>query len=181
MGGLIIRGALPYLEDYKDKMYTLATLMTPHIGIASIGQSTLMRTGISIYSRICPHFAVKEMSLRDAPNIEDCYLAKLSQAPGLEWFKHVLLFSTYQDNYIPYDSARIEMGAWSNNSGYKTQRKMVENILVKLETCNVVRIDLNLKTLKGSEKITGRKAHMIIIEDFLVQTLFVYFYCRYFC
>ncbi len=32
MGGVIIRAALPYLEEYKDKMFTLMTLSTPHLG-----------------------------------------------------------------------------------------------------------------------------------------------------
>lgn len=172
---------MPQLEDYKDKMYTIATLMTPHLGIASIGQSALMRTGINIYSRICPHTAIKEMSLRDSKRIEDCFLAKLAEAPGLDWFKHVLLFSSYQDNYTPYDSARIELGPWASNPGYKTHRKMAESLLSKLENCNVVRVDLSMKSFKTTDAITGRIAHMIIIENFLIQTIFVYFYCRYFC
>lgn len=32
LGGLIIRSALPYLEEFKDKMHLFMTLSSPHLG-----------------------------------------------------------------------------------------------------------------------------------------------------
>jgi len=32
LGGVIIRAALPYLEKYKDMMYSLMTFSSPHLG-----------------------------------------------------------------------------------------------------------------------------------------------------
>jgi triacylglycerol esterase/lipase EstA (alpha/beta hydrolase family) len=32
MGGLIVRAALPYLEEHIDKMYNFITLSSPHLG-----------------------------------------------------------------------------------------------------------------------------------------------------
>jgi len=32
MGGVIIRSALKYLNDYKDKFYFFMTLSSPHLG-----------------------------------------------------------------------------------------------------------------------------------------------------
>jgi len=32
---------------------------------------------------------------------------RLSKAPGLDWFKQVIICASCQDNYVPYDSARI--------------------------------------------------------------------------
>lgn len=32
LGGVIIRAALPYLEEFRDSMYTFLTLSTPHMG-----------------------------------------------------------------------------------------------------------------------------------------------------
>lgn len=161
-------------------MHTIATLMTPHIGIASIGQSSLMRAGVDIYSRVSSHMAVKQMSLRDAKNPKDCYLVKLATLPGLDWFKHVLLFSSYQDYYSPYDSARIELGAWQKEKGYQIQKQMVEDLLSKLESNKVVRIDVNFKIAKSWDSILGRKAHMMLIDDFVSQEILVYFYSKYF-
>ena len=33
MGGVIIRSALPYLTQFKEKMHTFITLSSPHLGI----------------------------------------------------------------------------------------------------------------------------------------------------
>lgn len=49
------------------------------------------------------------MTLNDAKSIENCALFKLSKHPGLEWFKHLMLIGSYQDQYAPYDSARIQI------------------------------------------------------------------------
>mmetsp|Transcript_1865 Transcript_1865/g.1297 ORF Transcript_1865/g.1297 Transcript_1865/m.1297 type:complete len:122 (+) Transcript_1865:149-514(+) len=32
LGGLIVRAALPYLEEYSDRMHAYVTLSTPHLG-----------------------------------------------------------------------------------------------------------------------------------------------------
>lgn len=32
LGGLIVRAALPYLEEHADKMYNYFTLSSPHLG-----------------------------------------------------------------------------------------------------------------------------------------------------
>ena len=47
--------------------------------------------------------------MADAPKLEDCYLYRLSQCEGLNWFKHMILVSSYQDQYAPFDSARIQI------------------------------------------------------------------------
>lgn len=45
--------------------------------------------------------------MTDAKNMEDTCLYKLSCAKGLNWFKNIALVSSYQDQYAPFDSARI--------------------------------------------------------------------------
>ena len=42
-------------------------------------------------------------------NLESCFLYKLSQEKGLEWFRNIILVSSYQDMYAPFDSARIQI------------------------------------------------------------------------
>jgi hypothetical protein len=32
MGGIIVRAALPHLEEYKDRMNSFITLSSPHLG-----------------------------------------------------------------------------------------------------------------------------------------------------
>jgi hypothetical protein len=42
-------------------------------------------------------------------SLEKCYLFELSKYKGLEWFKNIILVSSYQDMYAPFDSARIQI------------------------------------------------------------------------
>jgi len=45
--------------------------------------------------------------MTDQKDLEQCFLYKLSEMKGLDWFKNVVLVSSYQDSYAPFDSARI--------------------------------------------------------------------------
>ncbi len=45
LGGLIVRAALPYLEEHADKMYNFITLSTPHLGYMFI-QSKIFDAGM---------------------------------------------------------------------------------------------------------------------------------------
>ena len=49
------------------------------------------------------------MELSDNKNMENTAFYKLSNFQGLEWFKHVILVSSFQDQYSSYDSARIQI------------------------------------------------------------------------
>lgn len=50
-----------------------------------------------------------QLSMTDSKNIEQTALYQLSQNRGLEWFKHIILVSSYQDQYAPFDSARMQI------------------------------------------------------------------------
>jgi hypothetical protein len=45
--------------------------------------------------------------MSDNTDLEQCLLYKLSVMQGLAWFKNIVLVSSYQDSYAPFDSARI--------------------------------------------------------------------------
>ena len=40
--------------------------------------------------------------MTDGKDLQDCYVFKLSQAPGLAWFTNIVLLSSYQDTYAPF-------------------------------------------------------------------------------
>lgn len=56
----------------------------------------------------------------------------------MQWFKEVILVSSYQDAYIPYDSARIQKNSSTlNDKKNNTEKgrvycKMVDNIINKI-------------------------------------------------
>lgn len=47
-----------------------------------------------------------QLCLRDAPDLRQCYLYKLSQKSTLHHFKNILLVGSLQDRYVPLHSAR---------------------------------------------------------------------------
>jgi hypothetical protein len=125
LGGVIIRAALPLLSEYKEKMYTFFTLSSPHLGymhnnnkIINAGLKTSIsriliskfpiKLGLWVLKRWKKSIALKQLSMTDEKTIEETFLYKLSQMPGLNWFHNIGLVSSYQDQYVPFESARME-------------------------------------------------------------------------
>lgn len=50
-----------------------------------------------------------QLCLRDAADLRQCFLYRLSQRSTLHQFKNVLLCGSSQDRYVPSHSARIEL------------------------------------------------------------------------
>lgn len=107
MGGIIIRAALPHLAKYKDKMFTFMSLSSAHLGYM-YNASKIISTGMWIMKRWKKSVSLSQLSMTDSPNLEDTFLYKLSCCDGLNWFKNVVLVSSYNDSYAPFDSARIQ-------------------------------------------------------------------------
>lgn len=40
---------------------------------------------------------------------DECCLYRLTTLPGLEWFQNVVLVCSFQDQYAPFDSTRIQI------------------------------------------------------------------------
>lgn len=106
LGGLIIRAALPLLDKYKDKMHGYMTLCSPHLGYM-YKSSKLFTTGMWFLKSWNKSTVLNQLSMTDSSDIKETCLYQISKATGLEWFKHVILVSSYQDQYAPFDSARI--------------------------------------------------------------------------
>lgn len=106
--------------------------------------------------------------MTDASNARDCFIYKLSTLPGLEWFKHVALVSSYQDNYAPFESARIEVGPKAANDANKGAFyiEMANNILSRITLKKLYRLDVNFK-IKGKsiDTMIGRAAHILMLEN----------------
>lgn len=50
-----------------------------------------------------------QLCLRDASDVRQCFLYRLSERSTLHHFRHVLLCSSGQDRYVPAHSARLEL------------------------------------------------------------------------
>lgn len=106
LGGLIIRAAMPYLEKYKEKMHGLLTLCSPHLG-CMYHQSKLFSTGMWVLKNWKKSSVLDQLTMSESDTIEDTALFQLSKKPCFSWFKQVILVSSFQDQFAPYDSARI--------------------------------------------------------------------------
>lgn len=85
LGGLIIRAALPHLEEYKDKFYTYISLSSPHLGYM-FHSNTLFNAGMWFLKKWKNSQSLTQMSMTDASEIEETCLYKLSTFEGLNWF-----------------------------------------------------------------------------------------------
>ena len=83
LGGLIIRSALPYLEEYKDKMEVFLTLSTPHLG-CMYQSSNLVGAGMWFMKKWRDSKALEQLTMTDNKNPTETYLYKLSESTALE-------------------------------------------------------------------------------------------------
>ena len=182
MGGLIIRAALPHLSKYKDLMYTYFSLSSPHLGYM-YSSSKLVGAGMWFLKQWKGAESLKQLSMTDESVPEDTFIFKLSKLEGLKWFKNVGLISSFEDQYAPYDSARIQIHDQAREDGKqgKTYAKMARNILNDLPLQNLYRIDVNFMiTSKTMDSLIGRTAHIQFLENEQFMRMLIYRFLEFF-
>lgn len=89
-----------------------------------------------------------QLTMNDNDKLQQTFLYKLSEKPGLQWFKKIVLLGSHQDLYVPYYSARIQKHKQSIEDSADNVRKgeiycnMVNNILKNVNG-NIIRLDVN--------------------------------------
>jgi hypothetical protein len=73
----VIRAALPRLKQWKSLMHTYISFGTPHLGCTN-NSSTLVKTGLKLFTKITGHTSLNQMNLSDASDLKNCYLFRLS-------------------------------------------------------------------------------------------------------
>jgi pimeloyl-ACP methyl ester carboxylesterase len=182
LGGLIIRACLPHLEQYADKMYSYFSLSSPHLGYM-YNASKIIEAGMWFLKKWKKSLSLTQLSLADTANPEDSFLFKLSMAPGLNWFKNIAFVSSWQDQYAPFESARIEVckEALSDSTKGTFYRRMTKNILGGLSTNNLYRIDVNFKINESNlDTMIGRAAHIRFLESQPLIRMLLYRYENFF-
>lgn len=108
LGGLIARAAFPHLEHLQQKFHTFITLSTPHLGYMYHSNSNkLFDTGMWLLKKWNKSKSLAQLSMSDTDKPENSCLFKMSEWPGLAWFQNIVLVCSNQDQYVPFDSARI--------------------------------------------------------------------------
>lgn len=112
--------------------------------------------------------SLKQLGLQDATDLRQTVLHKLSQDDGFDWFREIILFSSPQDSYSPFDSSRIQLSK-VNHSDPKTRpifKEMVQSLLGKIRSNRIRRVNICMKFPKSSiDTFIGRAAHIALITD----------------
>jgi hypothetical protein len=84
------------------------TFSSPHLGYG-INTSSVVEAGMWVLQKMKNSICLKQLSMTDSEIPEEMCLYKLSQSDGFQYFKYIFLFSSKQDSYAPFESARIEI------------------------------------------------------------------------
>ena len=184
LGGLIVRASLPYLEEHQDKFYNFFTLSTPHLG-CMYTNSTLVDTGLWFLKTWRKSVCLQQLQMTDVSTneLESSCLYKLSEMKGLNWFKHIVPVSSYQDSYAPFDSARIQICDRANQDRTKGNIyiKMAQNILKNLPQDVLYRLDVDFSiTDNNFDAFIGRTAHIQFLECQNVMKMLIYRFKEFF-
>jgi len=188
LGNLIIRSALghPKMAALLPNLHTFLSLSGPHLGTL-YNSSGLVNMGMWFMQKWKKSGSLLQLSLKDHSDPRQTFLYKLSQKPGLEFFKNILLVSSQQDRYVPYHSTRIELckPAMRDMSGLGgVYAEMVNNILQPVlykSDVELVRYDVIHALPSTANSIIGRAAHIavldseIFIEKFITVAALKYF------
>jgi hypothetical protein len=165
LGGLIVRAAIPELQEYQYALNAYMSLGTPHLGYVESG-STLIATGLWVLQTWGRSLALKQLAGKDGKKITDTLLWKLAVNQSLARFRSVLLVASHQDSYVPYDSARLEVSPQSDPQRSINLTRMADAALSGFRTSQLHRIDAVIPaTGQLLDNWLGRTAHVQLLES----------------
>lgn len=94
------------------------------------------------------------------------------------WFKSIVFVGSRQDTYVPFDSARIEVGegALDEKNGNK-YCQMAENIISQIKASAIYKVDVAFELQESNfDTMIGRAAHIQFLEDQALMKLLFYRY-----
>ena len=174
LGGLIIRASLPYLSELQDRFYSYISLACPHLGCLN-NESKLIDAGMWILCKIKQSLLLNQLVLKESKDMRHSLLYTLSKEQGLGWFKKVYFFSSSQDSYVPFHSARVEVGS-SIYEGDTLEYEMANNIVSQI-TGSMHRINtiFYINSLEVAN-IIGRSAHIMFLDNLQFLNILVFKY-----
>lgn len=91
------------------------------------------------------------MAMDDESTVEQTFIYKLSEKPGMQWFNNIILVGSNQDSYVPFDSARIQLcqeALQDNKSSKGNGQQYIQmswNLLNGLKTKLLYRVDADFQ------------------------------------
>ncbi|XP_041102428.1 protein FAM135B-like [Polyodon spathula] len=171
LGNIIIRSVLtrPRFRYYLNKLHTFLSLSGPHLGTL-YNTSTLVSTGLWLMQKFKKSGSLLQLTFRDHSDPRKTFLYLLSQKPGLQHFKNVVLVASPQDRYVPFHSARIEMcrTALKDRGTGPVYAEMINNLLQPLldaKECNLIRQNVFHALPNTANTLIGRAAHIAVLDS----------------
>ncbi|XP_069076896.1 protein FAM135B [Pleurodeles waltl] len=171
LGTIIIRSVLtrPRFRYYLNKLHTFLSLSGPHLGTL-YNNSTLVSTGLWLMQKFKKSGSLLQLTFRDNADPRKSFLYQLSQKPGLQYFKNVVLVASPQDRYVPFHSARIEMckTALKDKTTGPVYTEMVNNLLqpfVEAKDCTLIRYNVFHALPNTANTLIGRAAHIAVLDS----------------
>ncbi|XP_037549505.1 protein FAM135B [Nematolebias whitei] len=171
LGNVIIRSVLtrPRFRCYLPKLHTFLSLSGPHLGTL-YNSSTLVSTGLWLMQKLKKSGSLLQLTFRDHVDPRKTFLYLLSQKPGLQFFKNVVLVASPQDRYVPFHSARIEMcrTALRDRTTGPVYTEMINNLLqpvVEAKECRLIRQNVFHALPNTANTLIGRAAHIAVLDS----------------
>nr|XP_061808541.1 protein FAM135B-like [Nerophis lumbriciformis] len=171
LGNVIIRSVLtrPRFRCYLPRLHTFLSLSGPHLGTL-YNNSTLVSTGLWLMQKLKKSGSLLQLTFRDHVDPRKTFLYLLSQKPGLQFFKNVVLVASPQDRYVPFHSARIEMckTALRDKTTGPVYTEMINNLLQPLmeaKDCRLIRQNVFHALPNTANTLIGRAAHIAVLDS----------------
>uniref|UniRef100_A0A3B5LL15 DUF676 domain-containing protein n=1 Tax=Xiphophorus couchianus TaxID=32473 RepID=A0A3B5LL15_9TELE len=171
LGNVIIRSVLtrPRFRCYLPRLHTFLSLSGPHLGTL-YNNSALVSTGLWLMQKLKKSGSLLQLTFRDHVDPRKTFLYLLSQKPGLQYFKNVVLVASPQDRYVPFHSARIEMctTALKDRTTGPVYTEMINNLLqpvVEATECRLIRQNVFHALPNTANTLIGRAAHIAVLDS----------------
>uniref|UniRef100_A0A3Q2XVY7 Family with sequence similarity 135 member B n=1 Tax=Hippocampus comes TaxID=109280 RepID=A0A3Q2XVY7_HIPCM len=171
LGNVIIRSVLtrPRFRCYLPRLHTFLSLSGPHLGTL-YNNSALVSTGLWLMQKLKKSGSLLQLTFRDNTDPRKTFLYLLSQKPGLQFFKNVVLVASPQDRYVPFHSARIEMckTALKDKTTGPVYTEMINNLLqplVEAKDCRLIRQNVFHALPNTANTLIGRAAHIAVLDS----------------
>ena len=130
--------------------------------------SKLFSTGMWILNKWKKSTSITQLRMADARSTEESCLFRMSKLEGLKWFKYMMLVSSFQDQYAPFDSARLQICREAAKDVKQGNHyiQMVNSLLGNTPTQVLYRLDVNFNIEETNlDSMIGRTAHILFLEN----------------
>ena len=185
MGTIVIRAAIqcPVMEKYLNCLRTFVSLSGPHLGVAD-AESVRVSSALWVLSTLWQSTNIKQLRL-DTP-----FLHSLSATDNIGLFKHVILLSSEDDDFVSRQSATLDFGtaaACRNPQKASVVEDILRNLTMQLALCStVLRFNVRFHPVGRPELSTamqravGKSVHIAFLANPDFIHTFVCLFRQYF-